>query len=77
MSALTKAVLAASATRPGVVVTWGQVTQVAPLLVLFAGDTDPTRVGLRSAAYSPVVGDKVKLELVGSQWVAAYKIEGA
>lgn len=59
------------------VTTWGEVTVASPLEVRIAGDTVAIRVEQKNAAYTPVVGHKVRLSRVGTQWMVDCQIGAA
>ena len=62
--------------RKGSEVTWGAVTAVSPLTVMFAGDTAGSPVGLKDPALSLLVADKVILVKVGTPygWAVVSKL---
>jgi hypothetical protein len=57
-------------------ITWGAVTAVSPLTVMFSGDSAASPVGLKDPALSLLVTDKVILARVGKPfgWAVVSKL---
>jgi hypothetical protein len=57
-------------------ITWGAVTAVSPLTVLFSGDSVASPVGLKATGLSLLVTDKVILARVGKPfgWAVISKL---
>lgn len=69
-----KHIAAAGQTQGGSVIAWGEVIDVSPTMVRFAGDTGDTQVSLALSTYTATTNDRVVLIKVGTAWAILGKL---